>query len=332
MVDLAGIELQPEERDRLLHPACGGVILFARNYQSPAQIEALTGAIRSARTPALLIAVDQEGGRVQRFREAFLSLPPPRSLGQRYDQSAAQGLESARRHAWLMASECRAVGVDFSFAPVLDLDYGSSGVIGDRALHTSPEAVGALAAAYIGGMRAAGMAAVGKHFPGHGFVAADSHVDLPVDTRSWAELEAADLRPFAHAIHAGLDGIMPAHVVYANCDPQPAGFSRFWLQDVLRTRLGFDGVIFSDDLSMAGAGCAGGPGERALAAYRAGCDMLLVCNQPAAADTALDAIGQVTPAHPPNPRLERMRARPAPNWQALHASGEWRQASAALSA
>ncbi len=330
MVDLAGSELRPEDIDRLRHPACGGVILFARNYQSPEQIERLTRSIRAVREPALLIAVDQEGGRVQRFRESFLSLPPLRALGRRYDQSVAEALALAQRHAWLMASECLAVGVDFSFAPVLDLDYGASGVIGDRALHADPEVVGALAEAYIGGMRRAGMAAVGKHFPGHGFVAADSHVDLPVDTRTWAEIERADLQPFACGVRAGLAGVMPAHVVYSSCDPQPAGFSRFWLQDVLRERLGFEGVIFSDDLSMAGAGFAGGPAERALAALAAGCEMLLVCNQPAAADATLETVWRAIQAHPANARLERMRAGVTLDWRALHASSEWGDASASL--
>ncbi len=326
MVDVAGMSLEPADRDRLRHPTCGGVILFARNYESPEQVAALVAEIRALRDPALLVAVDQEGGRVQRFRDAFLTLPPLRRLGEGYAASPQGARAEAERYGWLMASECLAVGVDFSFAPVLDLDYGTSAVIGDRSLHADPAVVADLATAYMRGMHRAGMAAVGKHFPGHGYVAADSHTDVPRDERGFDEIERADLWPFAELVRNGLDAVMPAHVIYAACDPHPAGFSRFWLQDVLRRRLGFRGVVFSDDLSMAGAGVAGGAAERAQAALDAGCDMLLVCNRPEAADVVLEAVAARPRDAQSQERLARMRGRPTWDWAALHASDAWRAA------
>lgn len=276
MVDVGGLSLTAEDREVLAHPLVGSVILFSRNVDTPEQIAALTAEMRAVR-PELWIAVDQEGGRVQRFREGFTRLPPMRSFGHQYDQDPAAAIAAARRCGELMAREVRGVGVDFSFAPVLDLDMGVSGVIGDRAFHTRPEPAIALVRAFMQGMKAAGMMTIGKHFPGHGSVAADSHLALPVDDRSWAEIEAYDLRPFA-ALAAELDGIMPAHVVYPQVDPLPAGFSEFWLRTVLREQLGFKGLIFSDDLCMEGAVGIGPMSERVDVALAAGCDVVLVCN------------------------------------------------------
>ena len=288
MLGVEGAALTDADRARLAHPSVGGVILFARNYASPAQVTALVADIRAARDPALLVAVDHEGGRVQRFRDGFTAVPPMRTLGERYDTDRAGALDEARRWGRVIAAELRACGIDFSFTPVLDLDYGGSAVIGHRAFHSDPAAVAALAAALCEGLHAGGMAAVGKHFPGHGCVAADSHLALPVDVRSYAELASAVLVPFA-ALAAGraIDGVMPAHIVYPAVAPEPAGFSPYWLQTVLRGRLGFDGVIFSDDLEMAGAHGAGDIVARADAALAAGCDVVLACNDFAAMDDLL---------------------------------------------
>ena len=321
MLDLAGLAVTDEDRTRLHHPACGGVILFAKNYNSIDQLTELIQSIREVR-PELLIAVDQEGGRVQRFHESFLRLPPLASLGQEYDRNPEQAAVDARHLGWLMAAECLAAGVDFSFAPVLDIDYGNSEVIGDRAFHSQPEVICELAEAYYQGMKKAGMAAVGKHFPGHGYVVADSHTEIPQDPRSLDEIEAADLAPFRCMIKAGIEGLMPAHVIYSACDAQPAGFSRFWLQTILREQLGFTGVIFSDDLSMAGAMVAGSPVDRARAALSAGCDMLLMCNDPEAADAVLQAVSGYDHSGSQS-RLLQMRGNRHLDWAALHASELW---------
>ncbi|MES2907597.1 MAG: beta-N-acetylhexosaminidase [Pseudomonadota bacterium] len=276
MVDVGGLTLTAEDKEVLAHPDVGSVILFSRNVDTPAQIAELTTAMRAVR-PELWIAVDQEGGRVQRFREGFTRLPAMRQFGHQYDQEPLAALAAARACGELMAREVRAVGVDFSFAPVLDLDVGVSGVIGDRAFHTEPVAATALVRAFMQGMKAAGMMTIGKHFPGHGSVAADSHFALPVDDRSWAEIDAYDLQPF-RALADELDGIMPAHVVYPQVDPLPAGFSSFWLKTVLREQLGFQGLIFSDDLCMEGAAGIGSMAERKDLALAAGCDVVLICN------------------------------------------------------
>jgi beta-N-acetylhexosaminidase len=304
MVDVAGLELAPDERELLGHPLVGGVILFARNYASPAQLRGLTAAIHGVRSPKLLIAVDHEGGRVQRFVDGFTRLPPMRALGRIYDRDPALAENLAGAVGVVLASELAAHGVDFSFAPVLDIDFGSSSVIGDRAFHAEPAAVARLALALAGGLRRVGMGAVGKHFPGHGYVRADSHHEVPVDDRDLAAIEANDLAPYRTLIVAGLAGVMPAHVIYPRVDPNPAGFSRFWLQDVLRRRLGFDGIVFSDDLSMEGASVAGGIVERGRAALDAGCDMVLVCNAREAALRLLDGLG---PARLDAGRAERIR-------------------------
>jgi len=287
MRDLEGKALTREDRQRLLHPLTGGVILFSRNYESPRQIAELTAEIHALRDPPLLIAVDHEGGRVQRFREGFTLLPPMRALGEVWDQHPQRARHLAHAAGYVLAAELRACGVDLSFTPVLDLDFGSSAVIGNRAFHGDPQAVCELAVALVEGLRQGGMAAVGKHFPGHGFVAADSHTDVPVDSRSYTEIEQADLIPFQHLIRHGLSAVMPAHVIYPKVDSKPAGFSSVWLSQVLRGQMRFQGVIFSDDLCMEGARVAGTMVERAQAALDAGCDMVLVCNNPLAADELL---------------------------------------------
>ena len=304
VLGVEGHALTDADRRRLAHPLVGGVILFARNYADRAQLAALTAQIRALRTPHLLVCVDHEGGRVQRFRDGFTAIPAMRTLGERWDGDVAGAAAEAERLGTVIARELRAHGVDFSFTPVLDLDYGASTVIGSRAFHANPNAAAHLAACLRRGLDAGGCPAVGKHFPGHGFVAADSHTDVPVDERPLAELLAADLVPFAVLARAGLEGVMPAHVVYPAVDAVPAGYSRVWLQDVLRGRLGFDGLVFSDDLGMAGAFTAGDIVARADAAVAAGCDMVLTCNEFADAD---DLLARWRPA--PQPDLARRAAR-----------------------
>jgi len=304
VLGVEGHALTDADRRRLAHTLVGGVILFARNYADRAQLAALTAQIRALRTPHLLVCVDHEGGRVQRFRDGFTAIPAMRTLGERWDGDVAGAAAEAERLGTVIARELRAHGVDFSFTPVLDLDYGASTVIGSRAFHANPNAAAHLAACLRRGLDAGGCPAVGKHFPGHGFVAADSHTDVPVDERPLAELLAADLVPFAALARAGLEGVMPAHVVYPAVDAVPAGYSRVWLQDVLRGRLGFDGLVFSDDLGMAGAFTAGDIVARADAAVAAGCDMVLTCNEFADAD---DLLARWRPA--PQPDLARRAAR-----------------------
>ena len=328
MLDLAGTELSAAESAVLRHPLVGGVILFSRNYRSPQQLCELTAAIRRLRRPELLIAVDHEGGRVQRFQEGFSRIPPMRRLGEAWDRDRAAALAAAREIAYVLASELLACGVDFSFTPVLDVDFGASGVIGDRAFHSDPVAIAQLAAALIAGLREAGMAGVGKHFPGHGHVRADSHLALPVDERSYAEIEAADLLPYKALIEQGLSAVMPAHVIYPSVDAQPAGFSSKWLREILRTQLQFEGMIFSDDLSMEGASVAGGLVERAHAALGAGCDMVLVCNAPGSARELLAGLGSGSINRR---RAEAMRgARLPPGLGALRSNARFALAKAAL--
>ena len=306
IVDLSAPRLAPEDRERLLHPALGGVIHFARHYESPSQMKALNAEIRALR-PGLLICVDHEGGRVQRFRDGFTSIPSMRALGALWELDRETGLDEARGVGRTIASELIEHGLDFSFTPVLDLDFGASSVIGNRSFHRDPNIVAKVATALVEGLRERGMASVGKHFPGHGYVEADSHHEMPVDRRSMADIETDDLIPFARLIDAGLDAVMPAHVLYAAVDDQPAGYSRVWLQDVLRGQLRFDGLIFSDDLGMAGAKGAGSMRDRAALALAAGCDMVLVCNDLPGADELLD--GWSIPSSPDlQRRVARMRA------------------------
>ena len=305
VLDPVGAALGDDDRKRLTHPAVGGVILFAHNYENPQQLEALTAEIASLRTPELFVCVDHEGGRVQRFRDGFSALPPMREVGVLWDRERDLGRRTAQAVAYIAAAELAAHGVDFSFAPVLDLDYGGSSVIGNRALHYDPNAVGMLAAEIIKGFAAGGMRAVGKHFPGHGFATADSHFAVPRDERDLATIMKKDVAPYRAAIEAGLAGVMPAHVVYPKADREPAGYSKYWLQDVLRAKLGFDGLIFSDDLSMEGASTAGGIAERAQAALAAGCDMVLLCQKPEGQDQLLESLGSTAMAVPE--RAERMR-------------------------
>jgi beta-N-acetylhexosaminidase len=316
MVDLAGTALTAEDYDLLRQPAVAGVILFARNYTDPQQLAALTASIRAVREPPLLIAVDQEGGRVQRFREGFTRLPPPAHFGQLYAHTPPAALAQCETAGWVMAAELRAVGVDFSFAPVLDVERGISQVIGDRGFAATPAAVSALATAWMRGARRAGMISVGKHFPGHGGVAADSHLALPSDDRPLLALQQFDLVPFQHLIAHGLEAVMPAHVVYPQIDALPAGFSSIWLREILRNQLNFKGVIFSDDLDMAAASAGGDYVERAQAAAAAGCDLLLICNNRPAAAQIVAAFDAPTVA----PRQHDLYGQAgALNWAQLHA-------------
>ncbi len=329
MVDVEGLALDDAEREMLQHPLVGGVILFARNYESPEQVTALIQEIHALRSPPLLIAVDHEGGRVQRFRDGFTRLPPMRRLGEIYATDRRRALQLAEQCGWVLASELRAVGVDFSFAPVLDLDYGCSEVIGDRAFARDPQVVAALAAALMKGMHRAGMAAIGKHFPGHGAVEADSHLAIPHDTRRYEDIFSEDIVPYERMMNNGLAGVMPAHVIYVQVDANPAGFSPFWLKQVLRERIGFQGVIFSDDLNMEGASVAGDYVARAQAAVEAGCDMVLICNNREGARQILNGFKPE-----PNPvlhaRLARLHGRHPVTWAEMHRDTAWRQAVSAV--
>lgn len=312
MIDVAGTELTDLDRERLCHPLVGGMILFSRNYKDPAQLEALTAAIHDLRQPPLLIAVDHEGGRVQRFREGFTRLPAMAKLGALYDQDRFAALSATSDVGYVLAVELRARGVDYSFTPVLDLDYGPSRVIGDRAFHRQPEAVIALAKALGEGLREGGMGSCGKHYPGHGFVIPDSHVELPVDNRPLEAIQE-DIEPYRQL---ALDGVMAAHVIYDCYDCNTAVFSNRWI-NYLRNDIKFNGVVFTDDLSMEGAGVVGDMLNRVSAAHQAGCDMLLVCNAP-------DAVSQVLenwkPAVDPEccKRIEALVPQStSPNWTTL---------------
>lgn len=322
MVDVAGFELTPEDRDVLRHPLVGSVILFTRNYRDSDQLTRLVADIHAVRQPALVVAVDQEGGRVQRFRPGFSRLPPLRRIGHEFDLDAKHGLALARSMGWLMAAELRAHGVDLSFAPCVDLDYGVSEVIGDRAFHGKADVVAQLAVAYMAGMKDAGMAATAKHFPGHGAVVADSHQSLPVDRRDWPALDN-DLLPYRRLIANGIPGVMIAHVLFPAIDPSPASLSRRWVQSALREELRFEGAVFTDDLSMGGVLDFGDIVARATAALDAGCDVLPVCNDRDAVTKLLDEIDYE--AQPTSQlRLVRMRGRAAPARDELYAGSAWR--------
>jgi len=326
MLDVAGTTLTAEDEARLRHPLVGGVILFARNYSSPRQLTELTASIHALRSPTLLIAVDHEGGRVQRFREGFARIPAMRELGKIWDAYPKRARHLAQQTGYVLAAELRACGVDFSFTPVLDVDYGASSVIGDRSFHAQPEAITDLAHSLQSGLKQGGMPTVGKHFPGHGFVCADSHLEIPVDERSFEEIAACDLLPFSKMVRLGLNAVMPAHVIYPKVDAHPAGFSKVWLKTILRDSLQFDGCIFSDDLSMEGATVAGGIVQRATAALNAGCDMVLVCNKPASADELLAGLKWEMSATS-HARLAQMRghAHPVSSVQ-LHEQAEFLKA------
>ncbi len=324
MLDVAGTALTAADREVLAHPLVGSVILFTRNYVDPAQLQALVADIQSVRSPAVLIAVDHEGGRVQRFRPGFSALPPLRRIGHAFDADAPQGLAMARALGWLMAAELAACGVDFSFAPCVDLDYGLSEIIGDRAFHAHAQAVGQLAIAYMHGMRDAGMAATAKHFPGHGAVVADSHGALPVDRRELVDMEQ-DRLPYRRLIANGLPAVMVAHVLYPAVDSVPASFSPRWIDGVLRTELRFGGLVFADDLTMAGAAAVGDLEQRAERALAAGCDVLPVCNDRPGVERLLDRFRvEIEPAS--QLRLVRMRGRRQYRFETLAASTAWQSA------
>lgn len=330
MVDVAGFSLTEAERARLSHPLVGGIILFRRNFQNIEQLRALTAEIRALRSPHLLIAVDHEGGRVQRFLDGFTRLPPMNVLGEAWDQDQEEARKLAETVGYVLAAELSACGIDLSFTPVLDLDWERCAVIGNRAFHRDPEAVAELAEALQQGLGRGGMMSCGKHYPGHGYVEGDSHHLMPQDDRSLSEIERDDLVPFARLAEAGMGAVMPAHVLYPSVDSQPAGFSKVWLTDILRGKIGFDGVIFSDALDMAGAAGAGTYVQRADAALAAGCDMVLVCNQPEEADTMLAVL-----VPPPQPklaeRLERMAGKSrAEDWQRLIATPDFAAAQAVV--
>lgn len=325
MLDLEGIELDQTEKEILRHPLVGGLIYFSRNYESHEQIAALTRTVREVRKE-LLICVDHEGGRVQRFREEFTRLPALRKLGTHYDKNAAEAEKESTELAWLMAAELRDVDIDFSFAPVLDIDYERCEVIGDRAFHSDKQKLSALAKAYIQGLRDAGMSSVGKHYPGHGYVSEDSHLALPVDSREEKDIWDNDVYPFAQLNEAGLlDAVMPAHVIYEQVDEKPAGFSSRWIKELLRERMKFNGVVFSDDLNMAAAHVAGSFVDRANAAMVAGCDMILVCNNRNGAIEVIDRFQWMQNQQSEN-RLQSMRAKNTVNSSAASNKERWQRA------
>ncbi len=330
IVDFEGTALQPEDCEVLCHPLVGGVILFTRNFEAVAQVVELNEQIRALRSPHLAISVDQEGGRVQRFKDGFTPLPAAASFGKSYrqveDAQRQQAYDACKTSGWLMAAELRAVGVDLSYAPVVDLDWGASEVIGTRSFHRSPYAVNDLASQYIAGMHQAGMKSVLKHFPGHGYVRADSHLSLPEDTRSFTEIYGEDMIPFEHLGQMYKEGLMTAHIVFSQVDDSPVTFSHRWLQHVLRDQLAFEGVVFSDDLNMEAARSYGSAAERAQMAFQAGCDVALLCNNRPEVIEVLDQMGGYR-----NPvgsaRLSRMRGSPVnQTLEELRASEAWQKA------
>ena len=329
MLDIDGLSLTPADRDLLCESAVGGVVLFARNYESPEQVIDLVAEIRALRSPPLIVAVDHEGGRVQRFRDGFSSIPPMSRIGRVFNRDSAAAEDLARQAGWLIGSELGATGIDLCFAPCVDLDWGVSEIIGNRSFHRRPEVVGDLAAAFSRGLRSAGMAAVAKHFPGHGAVVADSHLKLPVDRREYSDV-LDDMRPYDKLISNGLiAGVMTAHVVYRGLDEMPASFSDYWIQQELRSRLGFDGAVFCDDLSMKATREYGSMPTRARRALDAGCDMVLVCNDRPAAQKTVASLREYS-----NPlslvRLARLHGTGHVMRETLLASEEWLHASSEL--
>jgi beta-N-acetylhexosaminidase len=308
MMDVDGLTITAQECEQISRPEVGGLILFARNYVNKNQLRDLVAAIRQC-NPDIIIAVDQEGGRVQRFGDGFLQLPALHQIGKLHHKDSAAGLAAAKECGWVMAVELTDLGVDISFAPVLDLYNADSQVIAERAFAADPDEVIALGKAYMEGMGEAGMSACGKHYPGHGTVTADSHTDLPRDDRSFEEIRAADMKVF-EACADSMAGVMPAHIIYPQVDDVCAGFSKVWVEGILRQQLGFDGVVFSDDLLMMAAHSAGAIEERAEQALQAGCDMLLVCNDADSASQVLDWLAQRS--HPGSERIGRMRSKSAP--------------------
>ena len=324
MIDLKGPVLDDEERVWLKEPAVGGVILFTRNYESPMQLSELVTDIHKVRSPPLLVAVDQEGGRVQRFRQAFTELPSMRALGHLYDEEATRARVVARSFGWLMASELRALGIELSFAPVVDLDLGLAEVIGDRALHSEASIVSELAVEFAAGARAAGMAIVAKHFPTHAGATSDSHTDCATDGRDYNELWD-DLEPYRHLIAAGLPALMVGHVSFPELDPLPASLSSWWIKNELREELGFQGAVFSDDIMMGGASVGGSCSARTMQALQAGCDMVLVCNAQAEIPVVIESLAEyVNPSS--QLRLMRLRSQQRENWDSLRLSNEWNEA------
>jgi beta-N-acetylhexosaminidase len=328
MIDLRGTSLAADEREWLRSPLVAGVILFTRNYRDREQLGALVAEIHAVREPPLLVTVDHEGGRVQRFRDGFSRLPPMRALGRLYDENPTAGLEAATSFGWVMAAELRAVGIDMSFAPVLDRDLGLADVIGDRAIHSDAEAVAAIAIKFASGVKRAGMAICGKHFPTHAGARSDTHTELAIDRRAYDELDD-DLSPYRRLIANGMQAVMVSHVTFPAVDQLPASQSRVWIERELRGELGFTGAVISDDLSMTGASVAGGVPARVRRALEAGCDLALLCNAPEQVPPALEALkGYVNP--PAQLRLARLHGRGDGDWATLTASREWQNACAAV--
>ena len=329
MIDIQGTQLTQDDKERLLDPLVAGVILFSRNYESVEQLKSLTTEIHALRHPRLLIGVDHEGGRVQRFREGFTRLPPMRALGKYFAEHPEKAQSDAQKVGWLLASELLACGVDFSFTPVLDIDYGGSKVIGDRAFSSEKSTISKLATHLMQGMHQAGMACVGKHFPGHGFIEADTHLEIAVDERSFSEIQQKDLQPFLGLIAEGLEAVMPAHVIYPQVDNKPAGFSNFWLQEVLRKKCHFEGAIISDDMSMQAAKSFGDIVAGVETALNAGCDLVLVCNDPIAADTVIAQVKWQGSALN-HARLIRLQAHGKFTMEKLHLDPVWQSAVQAV--